>query len=159
MSRGGCARRIPGPLGPAGADGATGPAGPAGTANGYYDRAHVAITTDYAAPVVSIDVPPGSYFASMTVRKKTTVPITCFVMKGETGSGSDGSGGTFTEGTLAWEIAGTFTLTGTFSVECESPSGAVEDVVATLSIVQVTNLSLGPGAFRTSGEKLTRHVG
>lgn len=83
-----------GPQGPEGRRGFEGPPGPRGPSNGYQVQLQEAVSELSASlsPVVSLEVPPGSYFAIATVEADTenefTGGINCRLINGVGGPGS-----------------------------------------------------------------------
>ena len=143
-----------GPEGPQGQEGRRGPEGPLGSSDGYQARGSSSSLSDslFGTQVVSLAVPPGSYFAVSTVEADSADGndggIQCRLING---NGGEGSSATTRFQSIRFPDVENMTLTSMYEVlegqslnlQCSrvGPSALVRVVEANIVAVEITTFS------------------
>lgn len=145
-----------GPEGPQGQEGRRGPEGPRGSSDGYQEQGSSSSLSDslFGTQVVSLAVPPGSYFVISTVEADSADGnnggVNCRLING---NGGPGSFATSRFQTIRFPDVENMTLTSMYEVlegqslnlQCSriGPSALVRVVSANIVAVEVTDIVTG----------------
>jgi hypothetical protein len=145
-----------GPEGPQGQEGRRGPEGPRGSSDGYQAQGDSGAlsASPFGTQVVSLAVPPGSYFVVSTVEADSADgnngAVNCRLING---NGGPGSFGTSRLQSIRFPDVENMTLTSAFEVlegqslnlQCsrEGPSTVVRVIAANIVAVEVTDIVTG----------------